>query len=309
MTTKRIRTAKRILILDIVFFAMIILMVFFVKFKKNEALTYKENYKSLSLDGKWYMVDVDDVFVVDMDGGDYTKRDVDGNLVNRGTYKIGEHTIDIDGGDYPIDYTDEYLEAEYYGDTKNLDDFSLSKHFTVNIHGNSIYYYSTKEAAEDQVEYNMTTNEYFTKSGMFNKDKFAIDGDDTLVAYTGNKKDIMVPTEVTDIASNTFSTDFNRAKNLKKVVVPSAVKTIESYAFAFSNVEKVYLSEGITQIHAKAFESDNLKDVYLPDDIDYLDDNIFGNAKGIKVHCSENSDTYKFLNEHNQKNNYEIVTK
>ena len=159
-TTRRIRIAKRIIIIDIIFFLMVVFMVSFVKFRKHEALTYKENYKSLDLDGKWYMVDVDDVFIVDMDDGDYVKHDIDGNLVNEGTYKIGEHTINLDGSDYPIDYTDEYLEAEYIADTKDLKGYSLSKHFEVKIHGKSVYYFSVKEAAEDQVDFNMTTNEY-----------------------------------------------------------------------------------------------------------------------------------------------------
>ncbi|MCR5429690.1 MAG: leucine-rich repeat domain-containing protein [Eubacterium sp.] len=307
-TTRRIRNAKRIIIIDIIFFLMIVFMVSFVKFRKHEALTYKENYKSLDLNGTWYMVDVDDVFVVEMDDGDYTKRDIDGNLVNNGTYKIGEHTINLDGSDYPIDYTDDYLEAEYLADTKDLEGYSLSKHFEVKIHGNSIYYFSVKEAAEDQVDFNMTTNEYYQRNGLFNNDKFAIDGDDTLVAYTGDAESVRVPSEATDIAANTFSTDYNRAKKVKKVIIPSSVKTIESYAFAFSNVEEVSISEGITQIHDNIFANSKVKDVYLPDSIDYLGDNIFGNSKGVKVHCTKDSATYKFLNEHNQKKNFEIIT-
>lgn len=307
-TTKRIRNAKRIIIIDIILFLMIVFMVSFVKFRKHEALTYKENYKSLDLDGKWYMVDVDDVFVVDMDDGDYTKRDIDGNLVTEGTYKIGEHTINLDGNNYPIDYTDDYLEAEYLTDSKDLEGFSLSKHFEVKIHGNSTYYFSVKEAAEDQVDFNMTTNEYYSRNGLFNNEGFAIDGDDTLVAYTGDSESVRVPSEATDIAANTFSTDYNRAKKLKKVIVTSSVKTIESYAFAFSKIEDVYMSQGITQIHDNAFANSKLKDVHLPDSIDYLGDNIFGNTKGVKVHCTKDSDTYKFLNEHNQKKNFEIVT-
>ena len=307
-TTKRIRGAKRILIIDIIFFLMIVFMVSFVKFRKHEALTYKENYKSVDLTGKWYMVDVDDVFVVDMDGGDYTKRDINGNLVNKGTYKIGEQTINLDGSDYPINYTDEYLEADYAVGSDNLDDYSLSKHFEVNIHGKSVYYFSTKEAAEDQVDYNMTTNEYYSKNGLFNDEGFAIDGDDTLVAYTGDKEDVHVPSDASDIAANTFSTDYNRAKKLKKITVPSSVKTIESYAFAFSTVENIYLSEGITQIHDNAFANSKLKEIHLPDSIDYLGDNIFGNTKGVKVYCTKDSETYKFLNGHNQKKTFEIVT-
>ena len=307
-TTKRIRGAKRILIIDIIFFLMIVFMVSFVKLRKHEALTYKENYKSIDLDGKWYMVDVDDVFVVDMDSGDYVRRDVDGNLVNKGTYKIGEQTINLDGDDYPIDYTDDYLEAEYLADTKDLEGYSLSKHFEVTIHGNKKYYFSTKEAAEDQVDYNMTTNEYYHKADLFNKDKFAIDGDGTLVAYIGTKEEVQVPSEATDIAANTFSTDFDRAKNLKKVTVPSSVKTIDAYAFALSNVEEVYLSDGLNQIHDKAFADSKLKDIYLPDSIEYIGENIFDKTKGVKVHCAENSDTYKFLSEHNKDKNFELVT-
>lgn len=307
-TTKRIRGAKKIIIIDIIVFLMIVFMVSFVKFKKHEALTYKENYKSLDLDGTWYMVDVDDVFVVEMDDGDYVKKDIDGNLVTKGTYKIGEHTIDFDGSDYPIDYTDDYLEAEYLTDSKDLEGFSLSKHFEVKIHGNSNYYFSVKEAAEDQVDFNMTTNEYYTRSGLFNDQGFAIDGDDTLVAYTGKDTTVRVPSDATDIAANTFSTDYNRAKNVKKVIVTSSVKTIESYAFAFSNVEDVYFSSGLTQIHDNIFANSKVKDVHLPDSIDYMGENIFGNTKGVKVHCSKDTDTYKFLTEHNQKNNFEIVT-
>ena len=306
-TTKRIRGAKKIIIIDIIFFLMIVFMVSFVKFRKHEALTYKENYKSLDLSGTWYMVDVDDVFVVDMDDGDYVKKDIDGNLVKEGTYKIGEHTINLDGSDYPIDYTDDYLEAEYLADTKDLEGYSLSKHFEVKVHGNSNYYFSVKEAAEDQVDFNMTTNEYYTRGGLFNDEGFAIDGDDTLVAYTGKQESVRVPSDATDIAANTFSTDYDRAKKLKKVIVPSSVKTIESYAFAFSNVEEINLSEGITQIHDNAFANSKLKDIYLPDSIDYLGDNIFGNTKGVKVHCTKDSDTFKFLNGHNQKKDFEIV--
>ena len=308
-TTKRIRGAKRIIIIDIIFFLMIVFMVSFVKFRKHEALTYKENYKSVDLEGKWYMVDVDDVFVVDMDGsGDYVKRDIDGNLVNKGTYKIGEQTINIDGSDYPIDYTDEYLEADYAAGSDNLDNYSLSKHFEVNIHGKMVYYFSKKEAAEDQVDYNMTTNEYFTRNGLFNNDGFAIDGDDTLVAYTGDKKSIVIPSEATDIAANTFSTDYDRAKNLKEVKLSASIKTIESYAFSFSKVETVYLNDEISQIHDNAFENSKLKDIYMPDTIEYLGENIFGDTKGVKVHCTKDSDTYKFLSEHNQNKNFELVT-
>ena len=307
-TTRRIRIAKRIVILDIIFFLMVVAMVCFVKFKKHEALTYKENYKSVDLEGKWYMVDVDDVFVVDMDGsGNYVKRDIDGNLVNKGTYKIGEKTINLDGTDYPIDYTDEYLEADYAVGSDDLDDYSLSKHFEVNIHGKSVYYFSKMEAAEDQVDYNMTTNDYYTRNGLFNDEGFAIDGDDTLVAYTGDSESIRVPSEATDIAANTFSTDFDRAKKLKKVIVSSSVKTIESYAFAFSKVETIYLADGITQIHDNAFANSKLKEIHMPDSIDYLGDNIFGKTKGVKVYCTKDSDTYKFLMTHNQKKNFEIV--
>ena len=154
----------------------------------------------------------------------------------------------------------------------------------------------------------MTTNDYYTKNGLFSDQGFAIDGDDTLVAYTGNEEDVRVPSDATDIAANTFSTDYDRAKKLKKVTVPSSVKTIESYAFAFSTVEEIYLSEGITQIHDNAFANSKLKDIYLPDSIDYLGDNIFGNTKGVKVHCTKDSSTFKFLNEHNQKKDFEIVT-
>ena len=307
-TTKRIRISKRILIIDIIFFLMIVFMVSFVKFRKHEALTYKENYKSLDLNGKWYMVDVDDVFVVDMDDGDYTKRDIDGNLVNEGSYKIGEHTINLDGSDYPIDYTDDYLEADYLAKSDDLDKYNLSKHFVVDIHGKDVYYFSKKEAAEDQVDFNMTTNDYYSRNGLFNDEGFAIDGDDTLVAYTGSEETIRVPSEASDIAANTFSTDFDRAKKLKKVIVSSSVKSIESYAFAFSNVETVYLSESVTSIGDNVFANSKVKEVHMPDSIDYMGDNIFGNTKGIKVHCSQDSDTYKFLSEHNQKNNFEIVT-
>ena len=68
------------------------------------------------------------------------------------------------------------------------------------------------------------------------------------------------------------------------------------------------MSDGITQIHDNAFANSELKDVYLPDSIDYLGDNIFGNTKGVKVHCTKDSDTFKFLNEHNQNKIFEIVT-
>lgn len=77
---------------------------------------------------------------------------------------------------------------------------------------------------------------------------FVMDEAGCLVGYTGNAKDIVIPSNVSSIGAHAFE-----GKSIASVKVPGSVKQIGEYAFASTGISKVELAEGVQSIGLYAF--------------------------------------------------------
>lgn len=309
MNGKKIRG---IIVLDILIIIVLISMFCFVKCGKRTAFTHKGEYKTVSLTGKWYKVDVDTVTQVIVSGnGAYKEKDMAGNLIKKGTCEVGNYAIKVDGKVFDLIYVDEAKELEKSLGEIDKSEYELRKYFIItNDDGKDIYYFSTETAAADQIEDNCMTNEYYEFVGLMDENDFAIDGDDSLVAYTGDEVDITVPSGAMSIAENAFAKDYDRALKTKKVRLSSTVLTIKSNAFSFSNIEKVYIAEGLKEIEQGAFSDSKIKEIHFPESVDTIGEGIFDTqlqVDNLKIYCKQGSPMDKYLKEHHPQGNYQII--
>ncbi|MBS7183600.1 MAG: leucine-rich repeat protein [Eubacterium sp.] len=249
---------KKVVTIDLLLIVAILAMFIFVKCRYRDAFTDKGNYKSVSLDGTWYKVDLDQMYVMKMNDENYSITDVYGEQSKKGTYEIGNHALKIDDKVYSMKYCDEKKDYKNIidGDDK---DYYLKKYFyTIDDDGKQIFYFSNEEDAADLMDYNCQTNDYYEKEGMFDKNGFAIDDDGVLLAYNGDAREVTLPSKVKAIGENAFSYDYDRALNTEKVIVPKTVKNIYGDGFAFSKVKTVVIEDSNTQIDSRAFDDSNI---------------------------------------------------
>src|SRR5690625_4684529 len=95
--------------------------------------------------------------------------------------------------------------------------------------------------------------------------------------YTGNEKDITIPTtlggnDVTRIGWNAF-----REKGLKSVDIPDTVNGIGSAAFMDNLLESVKIPNSVTAIGVSAFENNHISEVTFPDNLPRINQRIFAN--------------------------------
>ena len=98
---------KKVVTIDLLLIVAILAMFIFVKCRYRDAFTDKGNYKSVSLDGTWYKVDLDQMYVMKMNDENYSITDVYGEQSKKGTYEIGNHALKIDDKVYSMKYCDE----------------------------------------------------------------------------------------------------------------------------------------------------------------------------------------------------------
>lgn len=309
MKSKVLKT-KRILIIDGIIFLVMMSMFIFVKCRHRDAFTDKGYYKSISLEGTWYKVDLDEMYVVKFYNDSFDEKDVYGEQPRKGQYEVGNHALKLGSKEYSMKYIDEKKEMEPVIDD-DVNQYELKEYFyIIDEEGNKIYYFKEEEDAADQLEYNCQTNAYYEKAGMFDENGFAIDEEGMLLAYNGDSQEVTIPETVTGIAENAFSADYDRALNTQKVSIPSYVKTIDTGAFFFSNVSTVVISQGVGRINDWAFGDSNIKDIYFPSSIPVMSTNMFETeqgVKGLKIHCSAGSQTEQFIKNNPPSGDYEIV--
>ncbi len=106
--------------------------------------------------------------------------------------------------------------------------------------------------------------------------------------YSGSTRNLELPSKIagyTVVELGEFSfynhNDATGNKDLRSVVVPSTVKKIGKYAFAYcSGLNTVTLSEGINVLEEGAFfDCVNLATINLPDSITYIGRNVLCNTK------------------------------
>ncbi len=308
--TKRKLSIKKILIRDALLILLILSMFTYVKCRRRDAFTDKGAYKTISLEGKWYKVDVDTITVVTVTKkGTYKEEDVSGKKIKEGTYEIGNHVLRMDNKIYSMNYVDEekLFQDAIEGDPSL---YEFRKYFYIKEKDRKIYYFDNDMEAADQVEDNCSTNEYYEKSGMFDENGFAIDGNGVLLAYNGNAKEITLPPEVEEIAENAMSADYGRAVGTQKITIPATVKKIDTGAFSFSTVHTVVLEQGIEEIGKWAFGDSSIKEIYFPDSIANIQEGILDTEEGLngmKIYYKSGSQVERYFQQYPPEGEYELI--
>lgn len=313
MKTK-VQKIERIIVLDILVLAVVISMFAFLKLRKKDAFTFKGEYKTLSLVGKWYKVDVDNVHTITLTkDGKYQVMDENDEQIKSGTYKIGNHAMKFDDQIFSMNYVDEKADfkGKLKGSAEELSEYELRKYFyTTDDNGEKTYYFSNEVAAADQLEDNCSTNEYYEKTGLFDDAGFAIDGDGVLLAYRGQDKEITIPAEVVSIAENAFSADYERALKTDKIVIPATVKKIDSGAFSFTKIKKVYIEQGVEEIDTWAFGDSNIEEIHFPDSVTSIQEGILDTEEGLEglnIYCKQGSQIDEYFKNNPPEGKYEII--
>lgn len=143
---------------------------------------------------------------------------------------------------------------------------------------------------------------------MSNANDFVIERK-TLVKYIGEGGDVVIPEDVTKIASRVFWQNndivsvtvsegvkeigfrtFANCENLEKVVLPAGIKKIPNEAFSFcKNLKSIELSEGITEIGKEAFNwCGKLETVVIPEGVTQIGDFAFAKCENLtSVHLPQ----------------------
>lgn len=110
------------------------------------------------------------------------------------------------------------------------------------------------------------------------------DGEIEIIKYFGSSKKVTVPSEidgkpVTAIGYGAFALN----AVLEKLHIPSSVKLIDGYAFAYCDLlSDVTLSNGLQTIGREAFcLCDGIKSIALPQTLTELGDDAFSNCRGL----------------------------
>lgn len=304
-------TTGRLLIIDVVIILVIFGMFGIIRYIKNSNYEYVVDYDKLSIAGKWYKVDLDEITVVSFtEGGKYEEKDLSGNKMDSGSYTIENHKLKLGNKAIYMNYFDEKEQFKDVIDKDNVSEYELRKYFyTEDKDNDRIDYFSREDSAADQLEANLSTNRYYEKSGMVDDNGFAIDGEGNLLAYVGNVAEITIPKEVNTIAENAMSADYKRGLNTKKVTIPSNVKKIESGAFSFSKIDTVVIEEGVNEIETWAFGDSEIKDIYFPETVENMQKGIFDTEEGLEgltIHCKKDSQVEQFFKDNPPTGKYTI---
>ncbi|MBQ3416719.1 MAG: Ig-like domain-containing protein [Ruminococcus sp.] len=108
------------------------------------------------------------------------------------------------------------------------------------------------------------------------------DGTICIFDYEGNDSNIVIPSEINDIAVTEISGLYSK-ETIETVIIPASVKTIWSYAFdSCPNLEKVII-EGAESIGSGAFSRcPNLNEVNLPQTLKTINTNAFSDCPSLK---------------------------
>ncbi len=119
----------------------------------------------------------------------------------------------------------------------------------------------------------------------------------TMMKYVGESSEVIVPDDVTELQYSTFSecrqlltrvvlpdgllsipeSLLNNCTNLKEVVIPESVTTIENYAFSgCASLEKIHLPAGLTEISQSLLGGcESLSEIVIPDGVIAIGDSAF----------------------------------
>ncbi len=85
-----------------------------------------------------------------------------------------------------------------------------------------------------------------------------------------------------------------------KYTVPKYITTLEAFSFfGCSNLNEIILHKGVESIGERAFDfCESIKKISIPDSVRSIGENAFSNCPSLTVHCSKDSYTWKYCEEH-----------
>jgi hypothetical protein len=96
------------------------------------------------------------------------------------------------------------------------------------------------------------------------------DGKITITNYTGNVKDVVVPSIIYNLPVVSIGREAFRGKELTSVVIPNSVTTIGNSAFANNRLTSVVVPNSINRIESGTFANNQLTSVVIPNSVYYL---------------------------------------
>lgn len=100
-----------------------------------------------------------------------------------------------------------------------------------------------------------------------------------------NITEITIPENITEIPDRLFYQN----SSLKKVVLPSTIKSIGLGSFAYCNLEEVVLSENLETIGRQAFAFTNITSITIPSSVKVIDEQAFWGSELASVSFAQNS--------------------
>ena len=150
-------------------------------------------------------------------------------------------------------------------------------------------------------------------------DGFEIDSVGTLIEYTGNAKDIVIPDAITKIGEYAFSfkenlssvvlpegveiienNAFNGCTKLVDIVLPSTIRVIDEGAFESCwELKIIVIPDGCKEIGSHCFfDSTELNDIYVPNSVCVIGDNAFDTMNdSTTIHTPSGSFAESFAKE------------
>lgn len=121
-----------------------------------------------------------------------------------------------------------------------------------------------------------SNNAYFTDINgvLYNKDKTKI------LQYPKAKTQTsyIIPSSVTTVGRDAFE----ECENLKSIILPERLTSIEESAFSSSGIKTIEIPAGVTTISRSAFNSSFIESIVLPNNIVKIDEMAFRNCKNLK---------------------------
>lgn len=121
-----------------------------------------------------------------------------------------------------------------------------------------------------------SNNAYFTDINgvLYNKDKTKI------LQYPKAKTQTsyIIPSSVTTVGRDAFE----ECENLKSIILPKRLTSIEESAFSSSGIKTIEIPAGVTTISRSAFNSSLIESIVFPSNIVKIDTMAFRNCKNLK---------------------------
>jgi len=121
-----------------------------------------------------------------------------------------------------------------------------------------------------------------------NESDFLINSDGTIMAYTGDDTDIVIPAQIGGVAVTTIGDLVFVNMNVTTVIIPDGVLSIGYRAFAGNQLTGVIIPDGVISIGVNAFAHNQLTNVVIPNSVTAIGWSGFRDNQLVSVTIPEN---------------------